>query len=197
MGVCILQKKNQYLGRPWWECNKWKDPTWSKIWHPFASPGKLALLQTTIGYQGRQWQIILQGPERARSVCLEKQINPNSELRLKKIYRAQWCICFSLGRLWWLATEGYPHWFTSPAIWGHSKLRSSYYTTFSHFLFYGLVWAEKNWTMGWGRIKNKQEREKESLSEQSYKTKHKSLTAWPFSSHDSLHRRINQGSSGD
>lgn len=36
---------------------------------------------------------------------------------------------------------------------------------------------------------------KESLSEQSYKTKHKSLTAWPFSSHDSRHRRINQGSS--
>lgn len=143
-GGVYFTEKNQYLGRPWWECNKWKDPTWSKIWHPFASPGKLALLQTTIGYQGRQWQIILQGPERARSVCLEKQINPNSELRLKKIYRAQWCICFSLGRLWWLATEGYPHWFTSPAIWGHSKLRTSYYTTFSHFLFYGLVWAEKN-----------------------------------------------------
>lgn len=44
-----------------------------------------------------------------------------------------------------------------------------------------------------GRIKNKQEREKSSLSEQSYKTKHKSLTAWPFSSHDSWCRRDKSG----
>lgn len=107
MGVCSLEKRPMSLSGPWWECNKWKDPTWSKIWHPFARPGMLALLQTAIGYPHRQWQIISQGPARARSICLEKQINPCSELRLKKTYRAQWCMCTSLGGLWWLATGGY------------------------------------------------------------------------------------------
>lgn len=155
---CVLQTRDQCPGGPRGDCNKGNDPTWSKIWHLFARPGKPALLQTARGYQGRLWQIIWQGPERARSGCLEKQINPSSELRLRKIFKTQGCLCSSVGGLRWLATGGYPHWFTSSAIWGHSKLLGSYHRTFSHFPFSGQTRAEK-WTTGsgWRKIKNKRE----------------------------------------